>query len=80
MDGIPATLPALAYALKVQRKAASQGVDWRTLLEGDEAPGTLGRRLLDVVDDARTAGDDPETELRVAAEVVRDRFRQSERK
>jgi tetrapyrrole methylase family protein / MazG family protein len=80
MDGIPATLPALAYALKVQRKAASQGVDWRTLVEGDEAPGALGRRLLDVVDDARTAGDDPETELRVAAEVVRDRFRQSERK
>jgi len=80
MDGIPATLPALAYALKVQRKAASQGVDWRTLVEGDEAPGALGRRLLDVVDDARTTGDDPETELRVAAEVVRDRFRRSERK
>jgi tetrapyrrole methylase family protein/MazG family protein len=80
MDGIPATLPALAYALKVQRKAASQGVDWRALLEGDDAPGALGRRLLDVVDDARTAGDDPETELRVAAEVVRDRFRRSERK
>jgi tetrapyrrole methylase family protein / MazG family protein len=80
MDGIPATLPALAYALKVQRKAASQGVDWRTLLDGDDALGELGRRLLDVVDDARTAGDDPETELRVAAEVVRDRFRRSERK
>jgi tetrapyrrole methylase family protein / MazG family protein len=80
MDGIPATLPALAYALKVQRKAASQGVDWRTLLEGDDAPGAMGRHLLDIVDDARTAGDDPETELRVAAEVVRDRFRQSERK
>jgi hypothetical protein len=40
----------------------------------------LGRRLLDIVDDARTAGDDPETELRVAAEVLRDRFRRSERK
>jgi tetrapyrrole methylase family protein/MazG family protein len=80
MDGIPATLPALAYALKVQRKAASQGVDWRTLLEDVEAPGALGRRLLAIVDDARAAGDDPETELRVAAEVVRDRFRQSERK
>jgi tetrapyrrole methylase family protein/MazG family protein len=80
MDGIPATLPALAYALKVQRKAASQGVDWRTLVEGDDAPGALGRRLLDIVDDARTAGDDPETELRVAAEMVRDRFRQYERK
>jgi tetrapyrrole methylase family protein/MazG family protein len=80
MDGIPATLPALAYALKVQRKAASQGVDWRTLVEGDDAPGALGRRLLDIVDDARVAGNDPETELRVAAEVVRDRFRRSERK
>jgi tetrapyrrole methylase family protein / MazG family protein len=80
MDGIPATLPALAYALKVQRKAASQGVDWRTLIEGDDALGELGRRLLDVVDDARRAGDDPETELRIAAEVVRDRFRRIEGK
>jgi tetrapyrrole methylase family protein / MazG family protein len=80
MDGIPATLPALAYALKVQRKAASQGVDWRALLAGAGAPGVLGRRLLDIVDDARTAGDDPETELRVAAEVLRDRFRRAERK
>jgi tetrapyrrole methylase family protein/MazG family protein len=80
MDGIPATLPALAYALKVQRKSASLGVDWRTLLEGDDALGELGKRLLDVVDDARLAGEDPETELRIAAEVVRDRFRQSERK
>jgi tetrapyrrole methylase family protein/MazG family protein len=80
MDGIPATLPALAYAMKVQRKSASLGVDWRTLLEGDDALGELGRRLLDVVDDARLAGEDPETELRIAAEVVRDRFRQSERK
>jgi tetrapyrrole methylase family protein / MazG family protein len=80
MDGIPATLPALAYALKVQRKAASQGVDWRTLLEGDDALGETGRRLLDLVDDARAAGDDPETELRIAAEHVRDRFRRFERK
>ncbi|HET6663097.1 MAG TPA: MazG nucleotide pyrophosphohydrolase domain-containing protein, partial [Acidimicrobiales bacterium] len=80
MDGIPATLPALAYALKVQRKAASQGVDWRTLLEGDDALGDTGRRLLDLVDDARVAGDDPETELRIAAEHLRDRFRQLERK
>jgi tetrapyrrole methylase family protein / MazG family protein len=80
MDGIPATLPALAYALKVQRKAASLGVDWRTVLEGDDALGELGRHLLDVVDDARRAGDDPETELRIAAEVVRDRFQRFERK
>ncbi len=80
MDGIPATLPALLYALKVQRKASSQGVDWRTLVEGDDALGDTGRRLLDLVDDARAAGDDPETELRIAAEHLRDRFRQLERK
>jgi hypothetical protein len=56
------------------------GVDWRTVLGGDDAPGELGQRLLDVVDDARRAGEDPETELRIAAEVVRDRFRRFERK
>jgi tetrapyrrole methylase family protein / MazG family protein len=80
MDGIPSTLPALLYALKVQRKAASQGVDWRTLLEGDDTLGETGRRLLDVVDDVREAGDDPETELRIAAEHLRDRFREREQK
>jgi tetrapyrrole methylase family protein/MazG family protein len=80
MDGIPATLPALAYALKVQRKAASQGVDWRDLIAGDNALGAMGRRLLELVDEARAGGDDPETELRIAAEHVRDRYRAQERK
>jgi tetrapyrrole methylase family protein / MazG family protein len=83
MDGIPATLPALLYALKVQKKAASEGVDWRTLLDSDAAdsdsgnsdPGTdLGLRLLELVAEAGAAGVDPETELRLAAERVRDRF------
>ena len=57
MDGIPAALPALAYAAKVQKKAASQGVDWRTLL-GVE-PGSLAARLLELVDDARAAASIP---------------------
>src|SRR5690606_31403318 len=70
MDGIPAALPALLYAAKVQKKAASQGVDWRTLLAGDAAVGDTGRRLLEAVDRARQAGEDPETELRIAAEHV----------
>ena len=39
MDGIPATLPSLAYAAKVQKKAASQGVDWRELLHGRRSAG-----------------------------------------
>jgi tetrapyrrole methylase family protein/MazG family protein len=77
MDGIPATLPALLYALKVQAKAASQDVDWRRLVADDDL-SAIGRRLLDLVDEARTAGDDPETELRLAAEHVRDRFRRHE--
>ncbi|HYZ99761.1 MAG TPA: MazG family protein [Acidimicrobiales bacterium] len=78
MDGIPAALPALTYALKVQDKVASQGLDWRELVAGD-AVGPAGRRLLDLVAAARQAGDDPETELRIAAEHVRDRFRAQER-
>ena len=71
MDGIPATLPALLYALKVQKKAASEGVDWRTLVDGDSG---LGVRLLELAAEAGAAGLDPETELRLAAERVRDRF------
>jgi tetrapyrrole methylase family protein/MazG family protein len=72
MDGIPAALPALAYAAKVQRKAESQGVPWRELL-GDEQDA-LAVRLLELVDEARTGGADPETELRVATERLRQAF------
>src|SRR3546814_5747675 len=63
MDGIPAALPALAYAAKIQKKAASQSVDWRTLGAGI-VPGSWSERLLDLVDEARTAGRDAETDLR----------------
>jgi tetrapyrrole methylase family protein/MazG family protein len=78
MDGIPVALPALLYASKVQRKAESQGVDWRALLAGDDDLSTTARRLLDAVDAARRAGDDAESELRIAAERVRDRYRTQE--
>jgi tetrapyrrole methylase family protein/MazG family protein len=78
MDGIPSALPALLYATKVQGKAASQGVDWRTLVAADAGPGASARRLLEAVDAARRAGDDAETELRLAAEHVRDRYRAHE--
>jgi tetrapyrrole methylase family protein / MazG family protein len=79
MDGIPAALPALLYAQKVQRKAESQGVDWRDLLVGDDGLSATARRLLDAVDDAARSGDDAETELRLGAEHVRDRFRAHEK-
>jgi tetrapyrrole methylase family protein/MazG family protein len=78
MDGIPAALPALLYAQKVQRKAASQGVDWRDLIDHDAGLSETARRLLDAVDAAHRAGADAETELRIGAEHVRDRFRARE--
>jgi tetrapyrrole methylase family protein/MazG family protein len=73
MDGIPATLPALLYALKVQKRAASEGVDWRTLVEPDDPPA--GLQLMELAAQVGATGADPETELRLAAERVRDRFR-----
>jgi tetrapyrrole methylase family protein/MazG family protein len=72
MDGIPAALPALAYAAKVQKKAESQGVPWRELL--GEGHDTLAVRLLELVDEARTTGADPETELRAATQRLREAF------
>jgi tetrapyrrole methylase family protein/MazG family protein len=92
MDGIPATLPALLYALKVQRRAASEGFDWRDLqsaggasAEDDDPAGAsaaeaeIGSRLLALVDQAQEAGVDPEMALRSAAGRVRDRCRARER-
>jgi tetrapyrrole methylase family protein/MazG family protein len=94
MDGIPATLPALLYALKVQRRAASEGFAWRDLLAGDgdgdsegagegappgdDADAEIGERLLALVDEAERSGVDPESALRLAAERIRDRCRARE--
>jgi tetrapyrrole methylase family protein/MazG family protein len=77
MDGIPAALPALAYAAKVQKKAASQGTDWRTL--PGIAPGSLEARLLELVDEARADGRDLEGDLRLAVTTLRDAFTARER-
>ena len=62
-DHIPASLPALARAAKAQRRAASQGFDWR------DVDGALAA-LRDEVDelDAELAGDDPPPE-RVEEEI-----------
>ena len=76
MDGIPSALPALAYAAKVQKKAASQDVDWRTLPGVDT--DSLEGRLLELVAAARDAGVDPETSLRAATTRLREAFRQLE--
>ncbi len=63
LEGIPSALPALAYADKVLGRLA------RTAAPVDRAeatPTALGDRLLDLVREARTAGLDPEQELRDA--------------
>jgi tetrapyrrole methylase family protein/MazG family protein len=75
-DGIPGTLPSLLYAAKVQRKAASLGVDPDppaavevAALAGDEA---VGDALYAVVAAARRANVDPEAALRGATARARD--------
>ncbi|MBV8981926.1 MAG: MazG family protein [Acidimicrobiia bacterium] len=81
MDGIPGDLPSLLYAHKVQRKAASTGV------EVDAAPEDLvastdeevGALLFGVVALARRAGIDPEAALRATTARFRDEFMEKER-
>ena len=69
----------LLYASKVQRKAESQGVDWRALVAGDADLSATGRRLLDAVDAARRAGDDAESEPAHRRRAAwRDRYRAQE--
>jgi XTP/dITP diphosphohydrolase len=60
-EGIPRELPALARAAKVLDRLERAGVP---LPEPD--PGDLGDRLLALVAEARTAGEDPEQALRDA--------------
>ena len=75
MDGVPGDLPSLAFAAKVQKKAASQGVDWRSLVpRGD--PWAI--RVFDLVDEARLAGVDPELALRRAVLAAADAYRARE--
>jgi ATP diphosphatase len=55
-DEIPETLPALARAAKVQRRAAGSGFDWRT---ADAAIAKV-REELDELDELTGAEPDPE--------------------
>jgi tetrapyrrole methylase family protein/MazG family protein len=87
MDGIPAALPALLYALKVQKKAATTGVgpldpasaraDLATRLDAFDAtpgPDALGDVLFAVVEVARGRGIDAEDALRLATARFRSHF------
>jgi tetrapyrrole methylase family protein/MazG family protein len=92
-DGVPAALPALLQAAKVQKKAATlaeQGVDVASaahvalpaaaLVAADESPSdtTIGDLLFAVVDLARLAGVDPENALRTSTTRYRDAARAAE--
>ena len=89
-DDIPATLPALARAAKVQRRAAGWGFEWRSTeaamaklheelseLEsatGDEAEDELGDVLFAAVSVARRLGVDAESALRRSTRRFAERY------
>ena len=88
-DDIPATLPALARADKVQRRAAGWGVEWPSseaavaalreevgeLSEGSEdAEREIGELLFAAVAAARKLGVDAESALRRATRGFADRY------
>ncbi len=73
MDGIPVALPALAYASKVQRKAATVGVKLDTKPSDD--PGTA---LWEVVARLSAAGIDAEDALRRTTDAFVAEFKSHE--
>lgn len=80
MDGMPYSLPALAYASKVVSKAGTIDPTLLDDLVGAESgqERALGRRLLAIVSDARAAGLDAESALRGAAAELEDAARARE--
>ena len=84
MDGIAGDLPSLLYAHKVQRKAASIGLEpggaavavTDALARAQASPGhsEIGRLLFAAVALARQADVDPEAALRGVSSVFRRRF------
>ena len=76
MDGIPAALPALLYALKVQKKAAASDYTDSVAPGADPSDDSadIGDRLFELVPQARAAGVDPEDALRRSALAFRERF------
>jgi len=90
-DGIPKDLPALLYALKVQKKALALGIEVAEAVPsldgaassvvGDSEvvdDAAIGNMLMAAVAAARTAGVDPESALRTAATHLRTRARSME--
>lgn len=95
LDGVPMAQPALSLAAQLQRRAHSSGApaSLADLTAGTSADAAadaaaepdlepvsaIGAELFALVAKARSAGVDPEMELRAASRVFRDRFRDWER-
>ena len=83
MDGIPRTLPALLYALKVQKKAEGAGYTEEPATGADTVAAghtdTVADLLFRAVALARASDVDPEDALRRAADAYRERFQIFER-
>ena len=78
---VPENLPALLYARKIQRRAASAGLEGEQASERmpaederEAAERDIGERLFALVDEARKARIDPELALRSAARRFRERL------
>jgi MazG family protein len=77
---VPENLPALLYARKLQRRAASAGLHprerdaARTEAEDQGSFRAIGERLFALVDEARLAHVDPELALRAAAQRFREKI------
>jgi uncharacterized protein YabN with tetrapyrrole methylase and pyrophosphatase domain len=71
---VPENLPALLYARKIQRRAASAGLHQSagTKSEDEGSFRAIGERLFALVDEARLAHVDPELALRAAAQRFRE--------
>ncbi len=87
LDGVPGALPALTYAAKLSKRAASVGFDWPSLepvlakvdeelaeLRAEPSADELGDVLFSIVNVARHLGHDPEAALRSASAKFRRRF------
>ncbi len=81
MDGIPAEMPALLFASKIQKKAEASGdpveVDDASKADLTTEVG-VGRALMALVDTARANEIDPEQALRIAARAAEATFRTRE--
>ena len=75
---VPENLPALLYARKLQRRAASAGLHppADTKRDDEESFRSIGDRLFALVDEARRMHIDPELALRAAAQQFREEITQ----